>query len=241
MTDGWLFLTITVFTIFFLDWLAVCNSWRRVECILKPLVMVLVILWTMSGAGFRFYPIIVLLVLAQLFGLAGDVFLLWRNRLFLWGLGAFLVGHFLYMSIMFGLLRNAFSIFGIRDQMVWWLAVCILLWAIFLGLFYRIIAPYHLRVTMPLMLRISVQFYGWILSGMVILSILVVLSSPAFSILYLALPLGATLFLVSDSLLAYDRFKRKMPKVRVWIMITYHLAQFSLAAGVLMLMNISGG
>ena len=52
------------------------------------------------------------------------------------------------------------------------------------------------------------------------------------------LPAGALLFFISDSLLAYDRFTRKTPAIRLWVMVTYHLAQFGLAAGFIAALGI---
>ena len=43
---------------------------------------------------------------------------------------------------------------------------------------------------------------------------------------------GATLFFVSDSLLAWNRFVGELPRGHTAVMITYHLAQFGLAASI---------
>ncbi len=94
---------------------------------------------------------------------------------------------------------------------------------------------------MPLFLWIPIQVYGWVLSILVVLSLLVVIAAEVVTASMSALLAGSLLFFVSDSLLAYDRFKRKLPKVRVWIMLTYHLAQFGLAVGFLTVMGHIGG
>ncbi len=44
---------------------------------------------------------------------------------------------------------------------------------------------------------------------------------------------GGVLFLLSDSLLAWDRFVRPIPRGRFWTMLSYHGAQFLLASSVL--------
>jgi len=41
--------------------------------------------------------------------------------------------------------------------------------------------------------------------------------------------LGGLLFLVSDGLLAYNRFARRIKFGQLWVRITYHLGQFGLA------------
>lgn len=240
MTEGGRLLTGGVLVVFLLDWLAVRYSWRKLECILKPLAMTMVILWTLTIAGWAFEPLLILLVFAQASGLAGDVFLLLSARWFLLGLGAFLVGHLGYISIMVVQIVSAFREFGVMNGALWWLALIILVWVLILVLFYRFVAPKTPRLTMPLFLWTAIQVYGWILSGMVVLSILTVVTMPEFTVPVVFLPVGATFFFISDSLLAYDRFKRKMPKIRVWIMVTYHLAQLFLAAGFLAALGFIG-
>lgn len=222
-----------VFGVFVLDWLAVSFSWIRIDRFTKPLVMILVILWTMVAARWSMQSMVVLLVLAQLFGLAGDTLLMLPSRWFLMGLGAFLVGHLLYISLLGWNITLAVQVGGFKELSLWWVLLILIIWAAVLLSFYRVVAPKSPRLTMPLLLWVPIQVYGWILSSVLILSILAVLSAPTVSVTLLLLPAGAFLFYISDSLLAFDRFKRKMPKVRVWVMITYHLAQFSLAWGFL--------
>ena len=45
--------------------------------------------------------------------------------------------------------------------------------------------------------------------------------------------IGSLLFIASDSLLAWDRFRFPLKGAQVWIMITYALAQFMIAGGAL--------
>ena len=52
------------------------------------------------------------------------------------------------------------------------------------------------------------------------------------------LALGGTLFFISDFVLAYDRFVRAFRQAHILIMTTYHLAQFSLAAGFIALISL---
>jgi len=241
MTEGMLVLMAIVFAVFILDWLAVAFAWRRVEFILKPLAMVLVILWTVIAANWQVDALLAVLLLAQLFGLAGDVFLMLHVQWFLFGLGSFLVGHLLYIGLLGWKLTRVFSRQSFTSWGTGWFLLAIAFWAIMLMLFYRIIAPKSPRLSLPLYIWIPIQVYGWVLSVLVVLSILVVVAAEVLTAPLLPLLAVSTLFFVSDSLLAYDRFKRKMPKVRVWIMLTYHLAQFCLALGFLAVMGHIGG
>lgn len=233
MNNSFLVLTVFVFAVFLLDWLAVGFSWRQVEWIMKPLAMIMVILWTLTAAGWNFEPLLLLLLLAQGFGLVGDVFLMLKARWFLMGLGAFLLGHLFYVSMLGWFLYRGFFVSGPTQRWIWGFLIGLGIWLLILISFYGFVAPKSPRLTMPLLMWIPIQFYGWILSILVFMSILVVIITPTFNLSMVFLPIGSFLFYISDSLLAYDRFKRKMPKIRVWVMITYHLAQFSLAWGFL--------
>jgi uncharacterized membrane protein YhhN len=240
MTEGLWGLTGGVLAVFLLDWLAVRFSWRKIECILKPLAMIMVILWTLTAAGWACETLLILLMFAQVAGLVGDGLLLLSPRWFLLGLGAFLMGHLFYIGIMGWQIVSTLREFGVRNGVIWWLALIIVVWVLMLGLFYRIIAPKTSRLTMPPLFWTLIQVYGWILSGLVMMSTLVVITMVNIALPIVLIPVGALLFFISDSLLAYDRFKRKMPRVRVWIMVTYHLAQFCLAAGFLATMGFTG-
>lgn len=237
MTEYLWWLTGFILVVFLLDWLAVGFSWRRQECFLKPLAMIMVIIWTLTAAGWAFETLLILLIFAQVAGLAGDVLLLLSARWFLMGLGAFLIGHLLYIGIMGWQVLFAVQSSGLMDGWIWWLGLIFVVWATMLASFYRFIAPKTPRLTMPLILWVPIQVYGWVLSGLVMMSLLVMITAATLLTPVLFLVLGSLLFFVSDSLLAYDRFKRKIPKIRVWIMVTYHLAQLSLAIGFLTLMG----
>mgnify|MGYP001165744618 CR=1 FL=1 len=222
-----------VLGVFVLDWLAVGFSWIRIERVTKPLAMVMIILWTMAASGWSMQTMIVLLLLAQLFGLAGDILLMLPSRWFLMGLGAFLVGHLLYISLLVWNIYLAAQVDRLTELSMGWILLILIIWMAVLISFYRFVAPKSPRLTMPLQLWVPIQVYGWILSFLMVFSILAVFSVSTFTVPLLFLPMGAILFNISDSLLAYDRFKRKMPRIRIWVMVTYHLAQFSLAWGFL--------
>lgn len=50
----------------------------------------------------------------------------------------------------------------------------------------------------------------------------------------LILPVGALIFTLSDSLIAWDRFISPVPNAGIWVMATYGLAQYFIALGILL-------
>ena len=238
MTERFWLMTAVVFAIFFADWLTVGFSWRKAEYILKPAAMAMVILWTCFTAGWTFEALLILFILGQTAGLAGDIFLMLSPRWFLAGLASFLVGHLFYIGLIGRQIITATREFGLNHYAVWWMVLIIIIWAVMLRLFYRIVIPEAPRLKMLRYFWILVQVYAWILGLLVMVSFLLVTIPANYSPAMLFLPAGALLFFISDSLLAYDRFTRKTPAIRLWVMVTYHLAQFGLAAGFLVALGI---
>ncbi len=231
-------MTVVVFAIFFADWLTVGFSWRKTEYILKPASMAMVILWTCVAAGWMFEALLILFIFGQTAGLAGDIFLMLSPRWFLAGLASFLVGHLFYIGLIGRQIITATREFGLNHYAVWWVVLIIIIWAVMLRFFYRIVIPEAPRLKMLRYFWVLVQVYAWILGILVMVSFLLVTIPANYSPAMLFLPAGALLFFISDSLLAYDRFTRKTPAIRLWVMVTYHLAQFGLAAGFLVALGI---
>ena len=46
--------------------------------------------------------------------------------------------------------------------------------------------------------------------------------------------IGASLFFISDAMLAWDRFVGSFPRARLWIHMTYHVGQIGLAASLVL-------
>lgn len=201
------------------DWFAVARGIRRLRYFFKPLVMVLVIVGaamvTVAGSGLQ-RPGFFLAA----FGLSllGDVFLMLPGeRWFIPGLGSFLVAHLCF-------------IVGLNPQLPAvasaWLLLPIALVAVVV--LRRILAA--LRESGLSSLHGPVLVYG------------VVLSLTLFSgwaswwridwpvTACLAASIGVTLFFLSDLMLAWERFVQPSRTLRVAVIVTYHLAQMSLAA-----------
>jgi uncharacterized membrane protein YhhN len=194
------------------DWYAVARADRRTETWAKPATLVALILAavvlgaTGSGAG-------AWLLVGLVFGLVGDVFLLGEtDTRFRLGLAAFLVGHVAFVV--------AFTRLGL-DPPSWQ-------WASWLVLFVCLIATR--RVVPATFLRggqalaFPVALYTVVIGAMVIV---------AFDTGHPLIAIGATVFAASDSVLAVDRFVSPRPWAPVAVMVTYHVGQALIVAGLL--------
>jgi uncharacterized membrane protein YhhN len=144
-----------------------------------------------------------LAVLAFVACAAGDAFLLAKEKYFLHGLAAFLVGHVLLVAVFTKTAVTAPPL-GVSLGMI---AVAgAVLWQIF---------P---RLTG--ILRIAVPIYALALGAMVV-------AAGAVSPLAMV---GAVVFVVSDSVLALNRFLRPLPGAEIAVMSTYYAAILTISA-----------
>ena len=145
------------------------------------------------------------------FSFFGDLFLLSHDRYFLYGLCAFLLAHISYLI--------AFTR-GIRFPAllsVWLLYLAavatFLLWVIFPKL--------------PVGFRLPIVVYMFFVVSMASQSMgrfLILKNIPAALAAF-----GAIFFVLSDSLLAFDRFHSRLPAAAFLVLVPYYLAQWLIA------------
>ena len=203
-----------------LDWLAIARRQRRLEYILKPatLALVLIAAWLLTRGPHdawlaRFF------LPGLVFSLAGDILLLLpKERFFIFGLAAFLLAHVCY-------------ILGLNSTPPPWLALALFIVIAPIGLaLFRNIAI-GLRRRQQTALMVPVALYSLILSLM-LLSAWATLFRPEWTPLRRGLVIaGASLFFASDAMLARNLFvtQSSSPSARLRVMMTYHLGQIALA------------
>ena len=195
-----------------IDWYAVWRGDRGTETWAKPAVLVALIV-TAFSLGATDSTAGTWLLVALGFGLAGDVFLLEKSdRRFQLGLASFLLGHLAFVV--------SFIRLGLDPASWAWVA-----WVVLLGclLATRHVPPAtYMRSGWALAAPVAV--YTVVIGAMVIL---------AFDTGEPLVAVGATVFAVSDSLLAVDRFVNPKQWAPVVVMVTYHVGQALIIAGVL--------
>ena len=194
---------------------ALANWWSRwrdhrpTELWTKPLTMVALI-----GVAIALEPadpaVRGWFVAALVLSLAGDVFLLGDDRWFVAGLAAFLAGHLAY--------TGGFVVAALDDGWRWWpvaiAAGAVALLVIVIGR--RIVAGAARR---DRALRIPVVAY------LTVISLMLLAAAGAGNAWAIA---GATLFVVSDTILGWRQFVTPRPWMAPAVMVTYHLAQAGL-------------
>lgn len=176
-----------------------------IQLLFKPLIIPSLILLYYCSAQKRNYWYIA----ALFFSFLGDVFLLDKQDYFLFGVGAFLVTQLLYIKLMLGQVKDA------KWVQVIFAAIP---FGIYLSVFLSVLKPNLGELFVP------VFVYGLSLSLFGALALLnLILKRDQWSwILFV----GALLFILSDSMIALNKFHEARDFYAVSIMVTYVSAQF---------------
>ena len=196
------------------DWVAKARSQRVLEYVCKPATMVALIV--AAGAldpAADAHTRRVWFVAALVFSLAGDVLLMLPADLFVAGLAAFLVAHVCYLAG-----------FWSAGPAVAALAVAVVVVVLVVVPLGRTILGAIGRAGLPAELRVAVAAYMTVISAML---------ATALATGNVLAAVGATLFVASDSMIAWDRFVRRVAWAPIAIMVTYHLGQAGLVASLL--------
>jgi uncharacterized membrane protein YhhN len=181
------------------------------QSVLKGCLVPLILAIYISGAR----EILVPIVLALVFGWMGDVFLLKIEKLlfFRLGLASFLIGHICYIIAFF----NFTQPFNVCV-----LAVSIAAAAVFGVCIFKAVRPAK-------EMKYPVIAYEIIIMLMAICAVQIFLAhGGAFGVFVLA---GSVSFVVSDSMLAYDTFRKKTKIGFFIVMLTYIAAQLLITLG----------
>jgi uncharacterized membrane protein YhhN len=185
---------------------------RRHVYVFKPLTMVLIVLVALQAAEpvSSFYKAVILIAL--LFSMAGDIFLMLPTDRFVQGLVSFLIAHLFYIVAFAGesdytvLAWTAIPLLVVGGVMLW------LLW------------PTLGEMKPPVMVYMLVILaMGWQAINRWLETDQTGSGLAAF---------GALLFIASDSLLALNRFRKPFRASRLLVLSTYFSAQWLIALSV---------
>jgi uncharacterized membrane protein YhhN len=182
------------------------------KCIFKPLTMfcIIGIALLQPDSDPQYYKIAILIGLGL--SLIGDIFLIFDKQLFLPGLVVFLLAHFCYVA--------AFYQLPVMPNAIYSAVPFVLFFAFFMRILWYSLGAMKVPVfiyalTICMMGRFAMNRF---------LNLETWMSALAFA--------GALVFIVSDSFLAYDRFKKAIPKKDIYILSTYFLAQWLIALSI---------
>jgi uncharacterized membrane protein YhhN len=178
--------------------------------IFKPLTMVVILLIAILGqAASPFYKYMI--ITGLIFSLAGDIFLMLPTDRFVAGLVAFLLAHLFYIA--------AFA--SEISALTWWPLIPFVIYGIVI---YIILSSSLGKLKVPVLIYVVViLIMAWLAWER--------LSQTGQSGALLA-SIGAVLFIISDTILAIDRFRGTFKLSRASNLITYFAAQLLIAGSI---------
>ncbi|QOF71299.1 lysoplasmalogenase [Aminobacter sp. SR38] len=188
------------------------SPWRWLHYLTKPTATLLLLVAVLRGMDSRTYGLPIAIGLG--FAAAGDFFLMLPGDYFLAGLVCFLLTHCAYI---WALTRDSkfagnIGIFALFAALAA---------AVFAGLWSYLPSP----------MRIPVAIYALVLAAMAAQALSrdrQLAGTPAQKAARLA-ALGGLFFMVSDTVLAYGRFRWNIPYNAIWVLGTYYAAQYLFA------------
>lgn len=208
---------VAYFLLLLADLVAVFTGYEMYRYATKPLLMPLLIGYVLTSP----VPLTIFIkkgiLPALLFSWVGDGLLMLEARnglFFISGLVAFLWAHIFYILAFTQILRQK----KLRPNRRYLLPVSLYYIALMILLY-----PHLGSMKYPVML------YGWIISLMLLRTLQ--LSGLRNKKTALTIITGAALFIVSDSLLALNKFYQPYPYAGIGVMLTYGIAQFLITWG----------
>ncbi|GMQ79526.1 MAG: lysoplasmalogenase [Anaerolineae bacterium] len=189
------------------------NQWgpKRQEYLFKPLTTILILLIALlapvpENALYKWA-----IVIGLAFSLAGDIFLLLPRNRFIFGLVAFLIAHIFFTL--------AFTTEGFYLSLL-----ALIPFAIFGGLVIGLLWPVLGKLRLPASLyALVLMIMGWQAAGYWI-----TIGSQSSILAFV----GAVLFIISDSIMIFHRFRSPHRYARLTYMTLYYLALWLIAMSV---------
>ena len=208
--------------IVFTDLFAIYTGNQLIQYIVKPMILISLFVFfafqvTMVKPKGRELRISTFLMEGLVLSLVGDTLLMFDAdpMFFILGLSAFLLAHVFYILTFYTVLKTEKLKLDLR-------------------LFIPVSVYYALLVFLlfPVLgeMRIPVLVYG------IVISIMFVLALHMINLKYREagkwMAIGAAMFVLSDSLLAFNKFYQAFPFAGIYIMISYAAAQYGIVKGV---------
>ncbi|HMS39517.1 MAG TPA: lysoplasmalogenase [Pyrinomonadaceae bacterium] len=191
---------------------------QHLQFFTKPSLMLILIFWfcanTRSLGSLKYW-----IISALIFSWFGDVFLLFEKQnknLFIFGLASFLLAHLCYIVYFYQIRKENAVKFSPKRL----ISLTVLIYVVSL---FSLLAPNLNSLQTP------VFFYALTLAAMLLTSFHAFnFQTHSFAKICVA---GTILFVVSDSVLAINRFYQPFEFANIMIMLTYAIAQFLITLG----------
>ncbi|UJR38302.1 hypothetical protein I4U23_030972 [Adineta vaga] len=170
------------------------------------------------------------LIISLVFSCLGDILLMQRrNHLFVFGLASFLIAHISYVISFIVRFRHEGEAFKRRLTISALIKTMIPFLAYIALMLYILCPKLHVDREETKGLLMPVVFYTFVIVSMAYISYLRDRKTPGFWSVFI----GAVFFVLSDTLIAFNRFVMPIPVAGLFVMFTYGLGQYLITIGTL--------
>ena len=190
---------------------------EAIQYVCKPLLMIILAAFFLSQTKSRVRGLKKWILAALFFSWAGDVLLMFqesKSLFFLLGLSAFLIAHVFYIVFFHNIRVQE----NIKSN-----PLLLLLVVVYYAGLMTLLSPYLGTMKLP------VRIYGIVISFMFMLAMHMLFINNKMAGRWMLS--GAMLFVMSDSILALNKFYQPFEAAGIIIMLTYGLAQFFIVMG----------
>lgn len=205
-----------------LELLALWKNWRLLEFLAKPAVMVCLFTWLALEGGL--HDAVLWFRLGILFSLAGDIALLFIDRFFIYGLAAFLFAQVAYLV--------GFNTPFPDTAAIWSVGIAIVVGVSAARVIRKIVNGVRQKGQTRLVKPIII--YSLVITLMLLSALLTLFRPEWKSTPALLVSIGASLFYLSDIVLAWNKFVSPIRHGRMLNIGLYHLGQIAIITGITM-------
>lgn len=201
---------------------------KLLDYLFKPLIMISIGGYFLLNSGKLNKSVVRFAMIAFLFSLLGDSFLMFANggnSYFIFGLASFLIAQIFYIF----LFQKTIQLSG-KESFLTKNRIYLIPYFLYGAVVYSL-----LFVHLDFVLKIAVFIY---ITAILCMSAMALNRFKAVSLksFYFVFS-GSVLFLISDTLIAFDKFVTPVPNDRIFVMSTYIAAQFLIMKGLLKQFN----
>jgi uncharacterized membrane protein YhhN len=222
----YILITSIVFSI--IEWIGEFKKSNRVIYFTKPVVIILLIFWTILQIDFSTLNIyeysfpVVWFIVGLFFCLLGDIFLMLASKFFLAGLGSFLFGQIFYL-LGFGKLTP--PDYNYLPGIIIFIIIFLVSHSVYKKIRVSLIASSNGKMIIP------VTLYSIVISLMLYAAVTTLIDREWYYVSALLVSLGALSFYLSDIVNAWDRFVEYIPLGHLFVMVMYHIGQLAIIIG----------
>ncbi len=218
------FLLALYFLVGFLELISIVGDYSFLHHFTKPLLMPVLAGFYLMSIKNSNTAISWFVLISLFFSWLGDVFLMYQSHdqlYFMLGLGAFLIAHILYIVCYIRMTNDTEIDKEKRPRLARYDFFLVLIWLTLISVLFPVLGE----------MKIPVTLYSMTITGMALTALHRYQKTTTQS--FWMVVGGALIFMLSDSMIAINKFLEPITYAGVWIMITYIIAQYLIVNGLI--------